>query len=359
VDTYTLSTPGLPTGWKVTYYRDLNGDGVLQANELLPVLRSAAVPPQERDYLIARINIPSDAIADADKDGVQDVHTLVFRATSTNRDSVYSEQNDTVVINWQDRFELQPNRQGTIEPGGVTIYEHTVSNFSERGHRFYLTVAGGNDNWNYLLLENDSGDYLPRVTDPSDGVEKYYLDLGQAGDADDAKIFRLRIYAPAGIPQGGIDLTSITVTANIPGANVPFPISALHIVTDVTRVVAGDLMLTKSAVPAPGAAVQPGQNITYTTTFFNKSADALGELTIQDQISPSTAYILQSGQAPTPLAAGLTAVTFEVSRDGGINWTPDNAGTSADRSVTNIRAVFTGALAGGAEGKVSFQVQVK
>lgn len=360
VDTYAMTVPGLPTGWKVTYFRDLNGDGVLQANELLPVLRTAAIPAQGRDYLIARVLIPADAVADADDDGVQDVHTLVFRATSTNRDTLFSEQNDMVVINWQDRFELRPDRLGTIEAGGVTIYEHTLTNYSERAHRFYLTINGGTNTWNYLLLENNSGDYLPKAIDPSDGQEKYYVDLDEAGGANDSKVFRLRLYAPAGVPQGTVDLTSITVTANVPGTpNTPFPTSPLHVITDVTRVVAGDLVLTKSANPAPGSAVQPGQNITYTTTFFNKSADALADLAIHDQISPSTAYVLQSALSPAPLADGLTAVTFEISRDGGINWTPDNTGTTADRTVTNIRAVFQGALAGGAEGKVVFQVQVK
>jgi uncharacterized repeat protein (TIGR01451 family) len=360
VDTYTLSTPGLPAGWKVSYYRDLNGDGILQANELLPVLRTAAVPPQGSDYLIARINIPADAVADADDDGVQDVHTLLFRATSTNRDSVYSEQNDTVVINWQERFELRPNRQGTIEAGGVTLYEHTVTNFGERGHRFFLTVTGGNDSWNYLLLENDSGDYLPKAIDPSDGQEKYYLELGQAGDADDAKSFRLRIYAPAGVPQGTVDVTSILVTANDPDtANVAFPTTALHLATDLTFVVAGDLVLNKSAVPAPGTPVLPGGTIVYTTKFFNKGTAALAQLSIQDQMSKHTAYVLQSATVPTPLPAGLDSVSFEISRDGGMNWSADDTGNNADSSVTNVRALFTGALAGGAEGLFEFTVKVR
>ncbi|NLF61932.1 MAG: hypothetical protein GX574_12350 [Lentisphaerae bacterium] len=359
VDVYTLSTTLLPEGWSVTYYRDLNQDGVLQANELLPVLRSGNVAPQAKDYLIARVGICPYAVADADKNNVQDVHTLRFRATSSNLPSLYKEQDDEVVVNWQNRFELQPNRQGTIEPNGVTIYEHTVTNYGERANRFYLTLTQGNANWTYFLLQKESGEELPKAIDPSDGVSKHYIDLGRAGTSTDKGSFRLRIYAPGGIPQGTMDLSSILVTANDPGEATPmrFPGTPLHVATDVTFVIAGDLVLTKSANPAPGAAVSPGQLITYTTTFFNKSADALAHLTIQDQISPYTAYMLKSAKVD-PLPDGLTAVTFEVSRNGGMSWTAD-AGTGNDPTVTNIRAVFTGALGGGAEGKFVFEVKVR
>ncbi|HOG51648.1 MAG TPA: hypothetical protein PKY10_13740, partial [Lentisphaeria bacterium] len=233
VDVYTLSTPVLPTGWSVTYYRDLNQNGTLEPDELLPVLRSGAVAPQEKDYLIARVGICPYARADADKNGVQDVHTLCFRATSSNLPSLYDEQDDTVVVNWQNRFELQPNRQGTIEPNGVTIYEHTVTNYGERANRFYLTLMPGNANWTYFLLQKDNGEELLKDTDPSDGVSKHYIDLGRAGETDDKATFRLRIYAPGGTPQGTLDLSSILVTANDPGEATPtrFPGTSLHLAT--------------------------------------------------------------------------------------------------------------------------------
>jgi uncharacterized repeat protein (TIGR01451 family) len=359
VDVYTLSTPiPLPTGWSVTYYRDLNGNGVLDPNELLPVLRSGNVAPQGKDYLIARVWISPDAIADGNGDGNQDEYSVVFRATSSNLPNLYADQEDIVMVNWQDRFELQPNRQGTIEPNGVAIYEHTVTNFGERANTFFLTLTPGNANWTYFLLRADSGEELPKDTDPSGGGEKYFVELGKAGAPNDKATFRLRIYAPGGIPQGTMDLSSILVTANNPKAtNERFDTIPLHIVTDVTFVVAGDLVLTKSANPTPGAAVSPGQQITYTTIFFNKSADALAQLTIQDQISRYTAYVLKSAKVD-PLPDGVTGVTFEVSRNGGISWTAD-AGSGSDLTVTNVRAVFTGALRGGAQGEFEFKVLVR
>lgn len=360
VDTYTLSTPILPTGWSVTYFRDLNQDGVLDAAELQPVLRTAPVPPGGRDYLVARVTVPVDTVADADNNTIQDVHPLTFRAASTNNTSIFDEQNNTVVINWQDRFELRPNRQGTIEAGSVTIYPHTLTNFGERGLRFFLTITPGTIDWVYFLLADDAGAHLPQAVDPSDGLEKYYIDLDEAGGANDASTFLIRLYAPAGVPQGTTDLTTIIAAANDPEAPlVPFPTIPLHVVTDVTRVVAGDLVLTKDSDPAAGIAVQPGQQIAYATTFFNKSATSLAELVIHDQIPPYTSYVLQSAFAVMPLADGLTGVVFEVSRDGGVTWGADSTGALPDPTVTNVRAVFQGALAGGAEGKVAFRVQVK
>ena len=351
VDVYTLSAtlPDGTTGWSVTYYRDLNGNGVLDPDELLPVLRSGNVAPQAKDYLIARVWISPDAIADVDENGVQDEYKLIFRATSSNQPDLFKEQKDIVLVNWQDRFELQPNRQGTIEPNGVTTYEHTVTNYGERANKFYLTLTTGNANWTYFLLKKDSGEELPK----DEVTGKHYIELN-AGASDS---FRLHIYAPGGTPQGTMDLSSILVTAKIPGTETLFDTVPLHIATDVTFVVAGDLALIKSADPAPGTPVQPSDQITYTTTFFNKSADALAQLTIQDQISPHTTYVLESANV-APLPDGVTGVSFEVSRDGGISWSADT-GTGNDPSVTNVRAVFTGALAGGAEGKFIFHVIVR
>ncbi|MDQ0289412.1 hypothetical protein [Oligosphaera ethanolica] len=359
-DTYTLSTTAAPAGWKVSYFRDLNQNGQLDANELLPVLRTATVPPGGRDYLIARVMIPADAIADANADTVQDVHTLIFRATSTNLSSVFAEQDNRAMVMWQDRFELRPNRQGTIEAGSVTVYEHAVTNFGERGNRFYLTLTPGTPAWNHQIQTSDGSANLPRAIDPSDGTEKYYLDLAKAGAPGSTGNFRLRIYAPGSIPQGTVDVTAIGVSANDPAAPaMRLAATPMHIVTDVTFVVAGDLALTKNSDPAPGASVLPGQQIIYTTTFFNKSATGLAQLTIQDQIPSHTAYVLQSANVTMPLPAGLTGVSFEVSRNGGISWSADNVGAGNDPSVTNVRAVFIGSLAGGAEGDFIFSVVVR
>lgn len=361
VDTYTLTTPILPPGWKVEYFRDLNKDGILSADELLPVLRSAAIEPQAEDFLIARVHIPAGALTDADKDGVQDVYSLTFRASSTNLPGLYADQEDTVILTWQDDFEITANRQGTIEANGVTIYPHIVKNFSERALRIFLTINPGTEGWNYSLLTEDGSAELPKAIDPLDSEEKYYIDLGEFDSANNSAALQIRLYAPGAVPQGTMDITTILATANIPGST---PLEALetkplHFVTDITRVVAGDLLLTKKASLADGAVVQPGQNITYTTTFFNKGTATLADLAIQDQIPNATAYVLRSAEVATPLPEGITAVNYEISRDGGVTWTQDTLGSGADKTVTNVRAVFQGALKGGEEGSMSFDVQVK
>ena len=359
VDVYTLSSTVLPQGWSLTYYRDLNQDGVLQPGELLPVLRSGEVAAQEKDYLIARINIDPYAVADANEDGLQDLHTLRFRATSSNLPGLYDEQDDEVVVNWQNRFELSANRQGTIEAGGVTLYTHTVTNHGERANRFYLTLTPGSANWTYFLLQEDSGDQLPMDIDPSDGVSKHYIDLDQAGGANDSGNFRLRLYVPGGTPQGTLDISSILVSANDPDSpTAALERQAQHLVSDVTQVIAGDLVLFKSAQPPPQVPVNPGDSITYTTSFFNKAAAPLAELAILDQISGHSIYVQQSLSVDLPLPDGLSAVSMQVSRDGGLSWSSDN-GIGPDESITNVRAAFSGALAGGAEGKVQFQVIIK
>lgn len=348
-DTYLMDTVDLPAGWVAVFYPDENDNGVLDDSELIPTLETGAVGPAGYAPLIARIFIPGGANYDSDTvtPGVQP-YDITFKATSTNNgasDSIL----DEVMVNPSDSFELRPDRNGTIEPGGATFYTHEIQNYGSRPNRFYLDIGPGTPYWNYILYDETASAQLPQ-----DGG-RYYVDLDAAGGANDRETFQIKLFAPTNTPVGHRDVSTITATAR------DFGIAETSSIVDVTQVVKGDLVLRKSSNPPDGTKVSPGDTIEYKTVFFNKGTEPINTLIIYDQIPAYTEYILQSGAAaPAPvLPAGITGVTFQVSRNGGISWTDDTAGSGADPTVTNIRAVMTGQLRAGAEGSVTFTIQVK
>ncbi|MCU0791447.1 MAG: DUF11 domain-containing protein, partial [Opitutaceae bacterium] len=260
-DVYTLSSSVLPAGWRVVFYADPDRDGVVDSGELLPVLRTPEIAPAGRAYVVARVFVPAGTSGDADANpanGRQD-YTLTFRAASTNLPAVFDDQVDFVRVGYDDRFELRPDRQGTIEPGGTVQYLHTVRNLGERANRFYLTFTPGRSDWTYTLINADGSALLPTAIDPADGLEKAYVDLTGAAGATPKVDFQLRLFAPARTPLGQTETTFLQVSANDPDAPAtPLPVEDLHGVVDVTRVVRGDLVLTKTVDPAENIPVSPG-----------------------------------------------------------------------------------------------------
>lgn len=351
-DTYTLSFDLVTgnqvpmTGWSVLIYRDLNQDGQLDPAELSPLAATGLVrpfsAPDDYEWLIARVFIPADAPYDSDPaaPGVQD-YRVEFRADSTNLPGVlFDTQVNRIRLEPKDLFELRPDRTGTIEPGSVTWYGHVLQNYAERPNRFYLDLVPGNPAWSHLLYDMAE----PPAQLPSDGG-RYYIDLDEAGAAADRAEFRLRILAPAGTPANTVDVTSITASARDHG------IAAVSTVVDVTRVVAGDLTLDKTVAP-PGPAA-PGDTLTYTTTFFNKSAGPLADVVIYDQVPANSVFV--SGSQSSTLDP---AVAYEVSADGGLTWVPPGAPGPAP-AVTNLRAILSDPLPPGAEHRLEFSVLVK
>ena len=350
-DTYNLSvdiTTGNNvdmSGWSVVFYRDNNQNGKLDPDELSPVsnteLVRASAQTADFQWLIARVFIPGDASFDADPGDTTSTspYRLEFRAESTNLPGQLSDtQVDFIMIEPKDRFELRPDRSGTIEPGSTVWYEHVLQNYGERGNRFYLEINPGNDGWTYILYDmNEPPSQLPIEND------QYYIDLDEAGGATDQATFRLRIFAPAETPVNTVDVTAVTAIARDHG------IALTSSVVDVTRVVAGDLVLIKSVNP-PGQ-VRPGEILEYTTEFFNKSNGPLTNVIIYDQIPAYVRFVADSQSSSLD-----PSVAYEVSLDGGASW-EDAAGKGA--GVTNLRVRIDLPLPPGERHTITFEVEVK
>ncbi|GAB5559199.1 MAG: hypothetical protein SynsKO_08460 [Synoicihabitans sp.] len=357
-DTYALTVPTMPSGWTVVFYRDINEDGVVDAAEIQPVLRTDETPAGGATYVIARVFVPEDALGDPDPGTAgQQPYDLTFRATSTNNPSVFDEQDDTVLLSYQDLFELRPDRQGSAEPGSVVQYVHTLRNRGERDNRFFIEVTGGHSDWVYRLLLKDATGPLPEAVDPFDSVTKPYIDLTAKDGATPDEEFILSIFVPISTPVNKVDSTFLLATANDPNSpSTRLDALPQHDVVDITRVLRGDLVLTKSVNPPESVSVSPGDTLVYTTEFFNRGSGVLTEVNIVDAIPANTSYVLSSGSTNTPGYSGGTV--FEVSRNGGISWVNDS-GAGSDPTVTNVRVRLLSAYLPGLTGTYEFSITIK
>ncbi len=314
-DNYSLTSTA-PAGWTVTYYNDANGNGILDLPELAPIAGVGPVAAGSEAHVIARVAVPG---------GVgPGVNNVVFRATSTNNGTIFDEITDTVTILSTPSVDIAPDRAGTGTAGGTVRYQHTVTNTGNVDDTFLLSAISANG-WSYAFFD--------LANNPIAAVNLV------AGASQDVVV---QISIPGGVPNGTIETGTVRVTGSGTGVT--------DAVTDVTTIVAGNLVLVKSVNPV--GAQLPGTELTYRTDYSNVGTADLAAIVIFDAIPAWTQYRVGSAVSGT-LAAGITGITIEFSDDGGATWTytPVSGGGGApanfDASVTNVRWTLAGTLAGG------------
>jgi uncharacterized repeat protein (TIGR01451 family) len=314
-DNYSL-TSTVPGGWTVTFYNDVNGNGVLDLPELTPIASIGPVAGGGEVHVIARVAVPAGV--------TPGVNNARFRATSANNPATLDEIADTVTILQNASVDIAPNRSGTGTAGGTIRYQHTVTNTGNVGDTFLLTAASPNG-WSYAFFDL-ANNPIAAVT----------LSPGASRDVV------VQISIPGGVSLGTVETGTVRVTGNGTGAT--------DAVTDVTTIVAGNLVLAKSVNPA-GSRL-PGTELTYRTDYANVGGANLTSLVVYDAIPAWTQYRVGSAAQGT-LAPGITAIAISYSNDGGATWTytPVSGGGGApanfDASVTNVRWTLTGTLAAG------------
>lgn len=315
-DNYGLSASA-PAGWVVTYYLDSNGNGVLDLPELTPIAGVGPLAGGSEANVIARVAVPASV--------VPGVNNVTFRATSANNGAIFDEILDTVTILQAASVTIDPDRTGTGTPGGTVRYQHTVTNTGNVGDTFLLGFASSNG-WSYAFFDL-ANNPIAAVT----------LTPGQFTDVI------VQISIPAGVTLGTVETGTISATGQATGAT--------DTAVDVTTIVAGSLVLTKSVNPA--GAQLPGTELTYRTDYSNVGTADLTSIVIYDAIPAWTQYRVGSAVSGT-LAPGIGGITIEFSNDGGATWTyvPVSGGGGApanfDGNVTNVRWALSGNLAGGA-----------
>ncbi|MBN2185619.1 MAG: hypothetical protein JW746_09855 [Candidatus Krumholzibacteriota bacterium] len=315
-DNFILSS-AYPAGWVLTFYRDTNGNGVLDVPELTPIANVGPLAAGVEVNIIARLNVPVSE--------VPGVNLITFRATSTNNPLIFDEIANTATVNGAASVTIMPDRSGTGTAGGTIRYQHTVTNTGNVDDTFLLSF-GSSNTWSYAFFDL-ANNPIASVTLPA----------GISGD------IIVQVYIPGGVAMGTVETGTITVTGSGTGAT--------DFATDNTTIVAGNLVLAKSVNPTGNQV--PGTELTYRTDYSNVGTGVLDTIVLYDLIPVWTQYRVGSAVSGT-FAAGITAVTIEFSDDGGSTWAyvpVDGAGGAPagfDATVTNIRWILTGSLAGGA-----------
>lgn len=314
-DTYAL-TSAFPAGWTVTFYRDLNGNGVLDGGENVPIAAVGPVAAGAEVNLIARVDVPVGT--------VPGVNPVSFTATSNNNGAISDTIADTVTVGAVATVDFAPDRAGNTTPGGTISYDHVITNTGNVGDTFDLTYVSS-QGWNYLFYDALNNPINSVVLAPGASVPVI-----------------VRLTVPAGATIGTVETGTLTATGSVTGAT--------DNAIDVTSIVAGNLQLSKSVAPAGNQV--PGTELTYTTDYVNIGTDALTTVVIYDAIPAFTQYRVNSEDIGTPPAT-ITTVDVEFSDDGGASWSyvPVSGGGGApanfDANVTNIRFVMTGTIAAG------------
>ena len=326
-DTYTLSS-AIPGGWTVTYYEDLNGNGVLDPAEMAPVVAVGPVAGGVEVNLIARVDVPAGT--------TPGVNATSFTATSSNNPGASDTIANTVTVNSLAAVDFAPDQAGSTTPGGTISYPHTVTNTGNIADTWDLTFAS-TQGWSYVFYDAANNPIATVTLAP--------------GASENITV---RLTVPAGATIGTVETGTLTAT----GQTTP----AVDSATDVTVIVAGNLQLTKSVLPAGNQL--PGADLTYTVDYQNIGTDALTAIVVYDALPVWTWYQVGSESIGTP-PASVTAVTVEFSNNSGATWTyvPASGGGGApagyDANVTNVRYLLTGDIAAGDGSAVGLEFAVR
>lgn len=344
-DLFILSWSAPASGWNITFYRDIDDDGALANSEKVPVTQTVALDPGEEDHFVAVVCSPDDAAPGTGK-------SLGFTATSTNNPSVFDTQPDTMNLSAACGVDVGPDRSGIVRPGGAVWYDHTLKNTGDQATTVNLTLTT-TTSWTHIL-------YYAQDYDDGSGHSyvsgDFVVDTDSDGDPDIPNLnpaaevlLSLKVFAPSNVAQGKTNIVTLTAVADCQAADDA---------VDITQVVSGGLVLRKEQsvtdTNANGVLGDPGDRITYTTSYKNLSAGPLSDVTVYEMIPEHTSYVDSSASGGTP-PSGLS-VMIEFSNDGGASWS-----SSEPTGVTNIRWHLSGPLPAGAESTtgVSFAVVIE
>jgi uncharacterized repeat protein (TIGR01451 family) len=326
-DTYTLSS-AIPAGWTVTFYEDTNGNGILDAGEMAPIVAVGPVAGGTEVNVIARVDVPAGTLPG--------VNATSFTATSTNNPAASDTIANTVTVNAFASVDFAPDQAGSTTPGGIISYPHTVTNTGNIADTWDLTFSSS-QGWTYVFYD--------ALNNPINSVT---LAPGASEN------ITARLTVPAGATVGTVETGVLSATGQATLVRDD--------ATDVTVIVAGNLQLTKAVAPLGNQL--PGTDLTYTLDYQNIGTDGLTTIVIYDAVPTWTWFQVGSATTGTPPAT-ITAITVEYSDDNGTSWVyvPASGGGGApagyDANVTNVRYLLTGNIAAGDGSTIGLEFAVR
>lgn len=277
----------LPAGWTVDF---------VDANDYI-INNTGSIAPGSSKLVYADVSIPADA-------GVAKT-SLYFRITSPNSGASDIKHDEVDVGEFTDLV-LQPDNQGQVLPGGTIVYSHWLSNqgnADKANITFTQTNGSATDGWSSELYEDTDGDGV------LSGGDTRISTLANISSGE-SKLLFVKVYAPATVPMGTDNLTTITANWDSGASSTS--------VEDLTTTNRSDVNITKeqaldddcngsadTAFGTDGFDVEPGQCVVYQLTAVNTGAETMHNVRIQDA-TPAYTHFITAGGLPD-LSQGLLA----------------------------------------------------
>jgi uncharacterized repeat protein (TIGR01451 family) len=219
-------------------------------------------------------------------------------------------------------------------PGSVAVYPHTYGAASKGQVSFTIEQATNPAglNWPYSIYRDLNGN---QRLDPTDSLIAGPIQL----TTNETLMILIKDFVPSYAPYNSRNQLKIISRFTYDNANPDLTASLTRIdLTTVDDTTPASLTLLKNV---DRANAQPGEVITYTITYVNNSNEELRSIIINDMTPAFTTFYNSSfGSLP----ANLTACTITQ---------PAIGGTGA------VAWAFTGILAPGGQGTVSYQVKLQ
>lgn len=315
--TVVKTTGGTPvdlTDWVVEYFKEPAKNGTSCSGT--PVTRTGSVQPtttasDKTEYYCVKVTPPKGQDA-----GLYDV---IFSVTSSA--GVTDSMKDQVTVNAVRELVLTEDQQGTVYPGGVVRYEHTLTNNGNvtegagkvAGESYFDVGISHNVNNGFtttVYVDTDKNGIFDSSKDKAYSTSSdewiHALNKGQS-----VKLWVI-VQAPGTATNGLTDesVIKITTVGGIKGVSVPKVVFN----TDTTTVAAGILDLYKTQAAWPTCAgtapvsgstgslnVKPGECVVYFITAENRGDQVIKDVQIKDVIPSYTTL-----KAPATLPAGFS-----------------------------------------------------
>lgn len=307
----SFATVVLPAGWEVAF---------VDANDY-PINNTGSIAPGSSKLVYADVTVPADEVV-----GTTSVY---FRIASPNT-GASDIKHDAVTVDEVTDLVLTPDNQNQVLPGGTVIYSHQLTNQGNATiNNIDLSHVNNTaaDGWASQLYADTNGD---GVLSSGDAQISNLASLA----AGDSELLFVKVYAPANIPMGTENVTTITASWDSGASSTT--------AEDLTTTNRSDVKITKeqaldalcdgtedTAFGMANFAVEPGQCVIYRLTAINTGADTMHNVRIQDA-TPSFTHFITAGGLPS-LSQGALAAPIVDGSEGDVigNMGSVNAGDTA------------------------------
>lgn len=300
-DTFVLTTPTLPPGYTVVYYIDLNGDGKLDPNEMVPIT-SLTLGPGMEGNIIAVVQIPANA--------TPGTNNIEFKATSTQNPTVSNSIVDSITIPTTASATFAPDRTGTGISGGTVTYQHILTNTGNASDTFALTYTSPSG-WTYVFYDSN-GNPITNIT----------LAPGESAN------IAVKAFIPTGAAPNSRDSAILKATSGNNPAVAPSVVDTTIVIPGVMQLSKRVSNVTQGTPPAISNTGKPGEVLRYHIDYRNNSTGNLKNLKVIDVVPANTTFVGYDATITGPAGSAIivefsadsaTYVTNPASVAGGIN----------------------------------------